>query len=362
MKRRCGGIRSGPILWGAMCLLLATAGAHADKVVLGRMEIPNVRITGITNGEVSYISAGVPRTAALDRVSRIEFSSYPGYDDAVERIDTRPEDAARDLRQIVSSIGEDYIQRLARLRLSEALDKAGRTADAISAWAQAVAGDSSDYFVSRIPSNLPDASDARQAAADAARSALGQVRSTKVRQALQQLIGKLTAAGPSAGNRDASAAASSAAGPADQPARRTAPPAPEPSVDLQSDNGSRAASIMRSIQTYIDSGKYERALERIAQVRAQADAELQPVLEYQHAAVDTARDRPMDAAVRFLRVGLLHADHQLAPAALMKAAAALENAERPDAAMTVWRQAAEATDDPARRRQIQSRINDLEAG
>ncbi|NBC11457.1 MAG: hypothetical protein GVY24_06940, partial [Planctomycetes bacterium] len=82
MKQRCAGIGSGPLIAGATCLLLATAGAGADKIMLGRMQIPDVRITDIADGEVSYISAGQSRSTDLDRVSRIEFSRYPGFDDA----------------------------------------------------------------------------------------------------------------------------------------------------------------------------------------------------------------------------------------------------------------------------------------
>ncbi len=331
---------------GALTFILAGS-AIADQISLNGIPIPNVRITGLADGQLAYIAAGTRRSADLEDISRISFDRYENYDDAVVMIQTNPEQAARDLRQILGTVREDFLKPLVNLRMSEALDAAGELDDAIQAWADAVRADSSAYFVERVPSSLPEARGQRDRAIRAAQRVQRQVRTNAARQALADLVSKLE--GDAAEGE-----------PQPEPARGVAEPEPAtastPSPEV---SDAQTASIMRSIDTYIQSQRYDQATDRIAQMRERMDESLNPVLDYQLGRIAAAQGRPVDAAVWFCRVGLLHPEHELAGSALMQAGRAFESAEQPSAALSTYRVALDKVTDAGDRRTVQERIGAL---
>ncbi len=339
----------------SMGVLLALASAaFADSIAINRLTIPNVRITGIASGEIEYLSAGRTQSRSLEDVTSISLSRYDSYATAVEMIESQPARAAEQFRTLSNAVREDFLKPLINLRLSQALDASGDLPGALRAWAEAVRDDNSAYFVSRIPSTMPDTQTQRREAAAVARGLAGRVPGDDARAALNSLAQRLAAdaASPTAGSPDAAAVEPESVGSAaTEPAL-----APEVAADVDT----RVSAMLSSIQSLVEQGNYRLATERIEQVARDAGPQAMAVLDFQRGRIARGEDRSIDAAAWFLRAALLYDAPSLAGDALAGAASAFEAAGANEAALATWRKALTRAQSPADQRAIGARINALE--
>jgi len=319
---------------------------RADQITFNNLTLPNVRITALSDGAVEYLSAGARRSVPLEDVSSIQFTRYPRYAEAMGQLETQPADAAETFGNLASSVREDFLRPLMRIRAAEALDRAGEFQDALEMYLEAVSGDASEYFVSRIPSNVPtgdEADAARRALTDAIRRARdGDVKAAlqgvldSIAQPVEDVPADATAVTPPAG-----------AAPGDGDAADV-PPAPATSVSL------------RTVENLIQTERYDRALEQIQRFLADGPPEqLLPELYYQRGRAEAGRGRHFTAALSLLRVPVHFSDHALAVPAMELAGHQLKADGQTEAARAVWQRAMDRTDDAAVKRRLMQAIDSL---
>lgn len=332
---------------------LLAAGAAGDEITLGRVPLPNVRITSIDNGKVMYLAnRREQRETDLSQITAIKLDRYPKFAQSVAKIADQPADAAADLRGLLGSVEEKWLKPLIRLRLSEALDRAGRFDQAIQAWSEAVADDNSAYFIGRLPRNVPTDAAQRKAARAAAKGALADARNARVKAELEKVVKVL-----------------------DDPDATLPEPEPTP-IATPSNGGATVPSnagparpgdgrfnpvSMRLINNFLSSQRYDLAIAKINEVIDEAGAP-KPELYYNRGLAETGAEQPAAAAASFLRVAVVFGDHELAGDSFVRAGEAFKTAGRADLARRVWQAALDRTQDRAIRARLQDLIESTPAG
>jgi len=360
-----------PLLAGLVLLLIAAA-ARADQIRIGGIPYPGVRITNIVSGTVEYIAAGQRRTKPLAEVDALRFDRYPAYHEAMALIERDPSTAAAQLRELLNRIrdGESWLKPLVRLRLSEALDAAGRFREALEAYLEAVEADDSRYFVTRAPANFPTDAEAAQTAAAAVRQALERTRDSDVREQLERTLAAIRAEAPGAAPTAAAPTEPAPTEPRDRatdPSPEAPPASEEPPTRSGGDDGdggdadgAAGAVAVSAIQRHMADGDYAAAVEQadelIARWNREGDTRLLPDALYQRARAYAAMGKATSAALSYLRIVIHFEDHGLAGPALIEAGRMLEQAGRTDAAIRVYRHGAATFDDPTIQRQCREAL------
>jgi len=353
--------------WTTVAVIAVSALAvQADDITINNLTLPNVRVTSIADGMVEYISAGARRSSKLEDVTAIDFSRYPGYAEAMGKLDSDPKAAADIFRDLASDVREDFLIPWMRLRAAQALDKAGQFRDALDLYLEAVEGDDSDYFVSRAPSNVGTGQAAKRAR-QALTQAIGRTRDADVKAALRKVLA-------SAQPADAEPADDDPADPVTPPRDVTTvtPPAdtgPQPDPEPRERIDPAPASVptpadgvirLNSLENLLDNDRYDQALEQIDNYFDQpAAVRMRAELYYYRGRAQSGQKRHFAAALSLLRVPVHYPDHALAVTALELAGHELKADGQADAARTVWENAVRKTDDTATKRRLMEAINSL---
>lgn len=352
MNKSILGIVAGSIL-AASCVT-----ASADTLTINTLTLQNVRVTGMADGVLQYISAGSRQTKKLSEITAIEFSRYPDYAKAVALMADDPAKAADLFGDLAGDVREDFLKPLMRLRASEALDKAGRFEQALEYYLEAVDDDKSEYFVSRVPSNVPTGNDAADAKA-ALNDAIRRTRHRDVKAALQATLAKFT--------EQATAPVAETGGPETPTTNdKTEPvnptPQPEPVNTTPTPPTPEVSSVrLRTVTNLIENQRYDNALTQISAMMSdrQAAGKLLPDLYYLRGLAEAGKGEHFTAALSLLRVPVHFPDHPLAVPALEQAGHQLKADGQADAARTVWERALDKADDMTTKRRLQEAISSL---
>jgi tetratricopeptide (TPR) repeat protein len=348
MNKSILGIVAGSIL-AASC-----ATASADTLTINTLTLQNVRVTGMADGVLQYISAGSRQTKKLSEITAIDFSRYPDYAKAEALMADDPAKAADLFGGLAGDVREDYLQPLMRLRASEAMDKAGRFERALEYYLEAVEDDDSDYFVSRAPSNVPTGADAAGAKA-ALTGAISRTRDAQVKAALQATLAKFARQAAADGNTE-TAADNGNAEPVDPN------PTPDPDPVQPTEVAAEVSSVrLRTVTNLIENERYDNALTQINKMMSdrQAAGKLLPDLYYLRGLAEAGKGEHFTAALSLLRVPVHFPDHALALPALEQAGHQLKADGQADAARTVWERALDKADDMTTKRRLQEAISSL---
>ncbi len=144
-----------------MAVLAVGVAASADEVRVGRLPYSGVRVTGFTAGQISFRTAGGEVSRPLSAISLIQLDGQSDFNEAEELLsDGSYGEAVDAYRRAVQATDTHWTRRLINCRLIQALDGAGRFAEAVEQWMSAVsANEYSEAVLDLRPVNLPGRGD-----------------------------------------------------------------------------------------------------------------------------------------------------------------------------------------------------------